>query len=72
MNYPDSFDIRDYPNELMFLQQARASGVQSPTFTREVDKMIVDLVLDDELLHQAHEEIDAARTLGDFSPTEEQ
>ena len=72
ISYPDSFDIRDYPNELLFLQQARASGVQSPTFTREVDKMIVDLVLDDELLHQAHEEIDAARTLGDFSPTEEQ
>ena len=69
VNYPDSFDIRDYPNELMFLQQARASGVQSPTFSREVDKMIVDLILDDELLHQAHEEIDAARTLGDFSPT---
>ena len=69
VNYPDSFDIRDYPNELLFLQQARASGVQSPTFSREVDKMIVDLVLDDELLHQAHEEIDSARQLGDFSPT---
>lgn len=74
VSYPDSFDIRDYPNELMFLQQARASGVQSPTFMREVDKQIVDLVLDDELLYKAHEEIDAARQLGDFSaePTEEQ
>lgn len=71
VNYPDSFDIRDYPNELLFLQQARASGVQSPTFIREVDKQIVDLVLDDELLHKAHEEIDSARALGDFTqPTE--
>ena len=69
VNYPDSFDIRDYPNELQFLQQARASNVQSPTFTREVDKKIVDLLLDDETLHQAHEEIDEARQLGDFSPT---
>ena len=64
--YPDSFDIRDYPNELQFLQQARASGVQSATFTREVDKMIADLILDDEELQKAHEEIDSARQLGDF------
>lgn len=65
--YPDSFDIRDYPNELQFLQQARASGVQSATFVREVDKMIADLVLDDEELAKAHEEIDSARALGDFA-----
>lgn len=68
VSYPDSFDIRDYPNELQFLQQARASGVQSPTFMREVDKQIVDLILDDEMLFQAHDEIDSARQLGDFSP----
>jgi hypothetical protein len=71
VNYPDSFDVRDYENELRFFQMARASGVNSPTFMREVDKMIVDLILDDEMLHQAHEEIDAARTLGDFAPMQE-
>ena len=65
--YPDSFDIRDYANELMYLQQARASGVQSGTFTRGVDKLIVDLILDDEELQQAYDEIDANRQLGDFS-----
>ena len=65
--YADSFDIRDYPNELQFLQQARASGVQSPTFTKGVDKLIVDLVLDDEELQKAYAEIESARTLGDFS-----
>ena len=65
--YPDSFDVRDYQNELMFLQQARASGVQSATFTRGVDKMIVDLILDDEELQQAYDEIDSARQLGDFA-----
>jgi hypothetical protein len=67
VSYPDSFDVRDYPSELAFLQSARASGVQSPTFSRGVDKMIVDLILDDEDLHKAHEEIDAARQLGDFT-----
>lgn len=64
--YPDSFDVRDYANELQFLQQARASGVQSPTFTRGVDKLIADLILDDDELQQAYDEIDAARQLGDF------
>jgi len=68
--YPDSFDIRDYANELQFLQQARASGVNSPTFTRGVDKMIVDLILDDEELQKAYDEIDSSRQLGDFAPTE--
>ena len=71
IDYPDSFDIRDYPNELQFLQQARASGVNSPTFSREVDKLIVDLILDDELLQQAYDEIDSARQLGDFAPPAE-
>jgi hypothetical protein len=71
ISYPDSFDIRDYPNELLFLQQAKASGVQSGTFTRGVDKLIVDLILDDEELHQAYDEIDSARQLGDFAPTVE-
>ena len=65
--YADSFDIRDYPNELEFLQRAKASGVQSATFTKGVDKMIADLVLDDEELNKAYDEIDSARSLGDFS-----
>ena len=65
--YPDSFDVRDYANELTFLQQARASGIQSATFTRGVDKLIADLILDDEELQQAYDEIDAARQLGDFT-----
>jgi len=65
--YADSFDIRDYPNELEFLQRAKASGVQSATFTKGVDKMIADLVLDDEELNKAYDEIDSARSLGDFA-----
>jgi len=65
--YPDSFDIRDYPNELQFLQAARASGVQSATFTREIDKLIADLILDDDVLKRVHEEIDSARQIGTFT-----
>ena len=65
--YPDSFDLRDYPNELAFLQQARASGVRSNTFLKAVDKLIADLVLDDDELLQAHEEIDSTnQVLGQF------
>jgi hypothetical protein len=65
--YPDSFDLRDYPNELAFLQQARASGVRSNTFLKAVDKLIADLVLDDDELLQAHQEIDSTnQVLGQF------
>ena len=71
VDYPDSFDIRDYPNELQFLQQARASGVQSATFTREIDKMIADLIADDDVLQQIKDEIDSSRQLGDFAPPAE-
>jgi hypothetical protein len=38
--YPDSFNLRDYASDLQFLQQAKASGVQSDSFLKEVDKQI--------------------------------
>ena len=66
--YPDSFDLRDYDNELLFLQKMRASGVQSDTLAKEIDKKIADLVLDDDVLVKAHNEIDqSVQTLGQFS-----
>jgi len=66
--YPDSFDLRDYDKELMFLQQMRASGVRSITLMQEIDKQIADLVLDDAKLAKAHSEIDeATKALGDFN-----
>ncbi len=68
ISYPDSFDIRDYESELNFLQKTRASGVKSVTLLREIDKQIADLVLDDQVLAQAHEEIETATTaVGDFT-----
>jgi len=65
--YPDSFDVRDYPNELTFLQGAKASGVNSRTFQQEVDKRIADLVLDDEELDRAYTEIEQnTQVIGQF------
>lgn len=71
IDYPDSFDLRDYATELSFLQQARASGVKSSTFIQGVDKAISELVLADEDLVQAVIEIERNTTLGQFTtPTE--
>lgn len=60
--YPDSFDIRDYPKELEFLQMVKAAGVRSNTLQIEVDKQIADLVLDDEQLQKAYDEITNSTT----------
>jgi len=66
--YPDAFDLRDYDKELMFLQQMKAAGVKSVTLAQELDKKIADLVLDDEQLNTAHEEIESgAQVLGQFN-----
>jgi len=68
ISYPDSFDLRDYAQELQFLQQVQASGVRSDTLRREVDKQIADLVLDDEALVAAHNEIEqGTRAVGQFA-----
>ena len=67
VDYPDTFDLRDYGTELEFLQRAKASGVNSSTFGKGVDKAIAELVLGDEDLAQATVEIEAGRTLGEFA-----
>ena len=70
MFYPDAFDLRDYDKELVFLQQMRATGVQSETLGKEIDKKIADLVLDDDMLAKSHNEIDAGtQSLGNFDET---
>ena len=66
--YPDAFDLRDYDKELLFLQQMRATGVQSETLSQEIDKKIADLLLDDENLVKAHIEIESgAQRIGNFA-----
>ena len=67
--YPDSFDLRDYASDLQFLQMAKASGVQSDTFIKEIDKQIAKAVVDDDdKIRDIENEIDAkARPIGQFS-----
>jgi len=67
--YPDSFNLRDYASDLQFLQAAKASGVPSDTFAKEVDKQIARAVVDDdEKINTIDSEIDAkAAPIGQFS-----
>jgi len=73
INYPDSFNIKDYAMDLQFFSMAKAMNLQSPTFNKEIDKEIVRSVLDDdEKLNQAFEEIDGQSEVGQFSQDEVQ
>ena len=73
INYPDSFNIKDYAMDLQFFSMAKAMNIESPTFNKEIDKEIVRSVLDDdEKLNQAFEEIDGQAEVGQFSQDEVQ
>ena len=67
--YPDSFNLRDYASDLQFLQMAKASGVQSESFDKEVQKQIARAVVDDdEKISDIDGEIDAkSAPIGQFS-----
>ncbi len=72
VNYPYTFDIRDWANDLQYLQMAKASGIKSETFNKEIDKQIAETVIDDnETIKTINDEIDAMRTVrGQFQTTE--
>ena len=71
IDYPESFNIRDYATDLMFYQQAKTINVQSPTLNKEIDKEIARAVVDDdEKLNTIFDEIDAKVELGQFTQTE--
>jgi hypothetical protein len=71
INYPDSFNIRDYATDLMFYQQAKAINVQSPTLSKEIDKEIARAVVDDdEKLNLIFNEIDIKTEVGEFTQDE--
>ena len=71
INYPDSFNIRDYATDLMFYQQAKAINVQSPTLSKEIDKEIARAVVDDdEKLNQIFDEIEIKSEVGEFTQDE--
>ena len=75
INYPDSFNIRDYASDLVYFQQAKAMNIGSPTFAKEVDKEIARAVVDDdEKLSQIFNEIESSSETGQFTqdePTQE-
>ena len=73
INYPDSFNIRDYATDIQFYSMAKAMNLQSPTFNKEVDKEIVRTVIDDDdTLNQAFEEITGQAEVGQFTQDEVQ
>ena len=72
VDYPDTFDIRDWANDLQFLQMAKSSNIKSETFNKELDKQIAEAVIDDnEMIKTINDEIDNSRTVrGQFQTTE--
>jgi len=69
INYPDSFNIRDYATDLAFYQQAKAIQVPSPTLDKEINKEIARSVIDNdsEILDTIFDEIDSANSVGSFT-----
>ena len=70
--YPETFDIRDYSSDLEYLQKAKASGVKSNTFIKEIDKQIARAVVDDdEQIKTIDNEIDSSSVaIGQFDTPE--
>ena len=73
INYPDSFNIRDYASDLVYFQQAKSLNIGSSTFSKEVDKEIARAVIDDDSkLNEIFEEIDQSTEVGQFTQDEVQ
>jgi len=68
VEYPETFDIRDWATDLELLQAAKASNIKSPTFNKEIDKQIAKSVIDDDAtLEQIDSEIEQnTEALGTF------
>lgn len=69
VEYPDTFDIRDWATDLELLQQAKASNIKSTTFNKELDKQIARTVIEeDDMLEVIDQEIDNnTQALGEFA-----
>ena len=71
INYPDTFNIRDYASDLLFFQQAKSINVPSPSLNKEIDKEIARAVVDDDnKLTEIFDEIDANSEVGEFTQDE--
>ena len=69
VEYPETFDIRDWATDLELLQQAKASNIKSTTFNKELDKQIARTVIEeDDMLEVIDQEIDTnTQALGEFA-----
>ena len=73
INYPETFNIRDFAADLMFYQQAKSVNVGSPTLGKEIDKEIARAVVDDNAkLNIIFDEIDTKPEVGEFTQDEPQ
>jgi len=71
--YPDTFNLRDYASDLQYLQLAKASGVRSSTFQKEIDKQIAKAVVDDDdIIKTINDEITAQSEVGVFETAQTQ
>ena len=71
IDYPDTFNIRDYASDLAYLQMAKAMNIESATFSKEIDKEIAKAVVDDDdKLAQIYDEIDTKPEVGSFTQDE--
>ena len=68
IEYPESFDIRDWATDLELLQSAKASNIPSDTFAKEINKQIAKTVIEDNsVLEVINAEIDGETTaMGTF------
>ncbi len=62
MQYPEKFELRDRQQDLNLLKEAGGLTVESATFQKELQKLIVSIVLEDDAqLEEINGEIDGGR-----------
>ena len=60
IDYPHQYNIRDESMDLDFLLKARSAGINNDQYLKEINRQIVELVVDDPIiLNEIHQELDA-------------
>jgi len=62
IQYPEKFELRDREQDLSLLKEADGLSVESPTFQKELQKLIASIVLEDDAqLEEINGEMDGGR-----------
>jgi len=62
IQYPEKFELCDREQDLSLLKEADGLSVESPTFQKELQKLIASIVLEDDAqLEEINGEIDGGR-----------